>query len=151
MSSLNSILGNASSGIQASQTALRVVSDNVANVNTVGYTRKAVDQASVVSGSVGQGVTVADVKRVTNLFLEAANYTANAGASAGAAVAGSLDQAQGLFGDPSANGSLFSNLDSVRVGMNIEHIQRRVRADTETLALPDREAVDAIVTAQDLA
>jgi flagellar hook-associated protein 1 FlgK len=113
MSTLNGILGNASSGIQASQTALRVVSDNVANVNTVGYTRKAVDQASVVSGSVGSGVTIADVKRVTDQFLEAANYTANAGSSAGAAVAGSMDQAQGLFGDPSADGSLFSNLDSV--------------------------------------
>ena len=113
MSSLNSILGDASSGLQASQTALRVVSDNVANVNTTGYVRKAVDQTSMVTGTTGAGVSIADVKRVTDQYLETASYAANAGSSSASAVASSLDQAQGLFGDPSADGSLFSNLDSV--------------------------------------
>ena len=113
MSSLNAILGNASSGLQASQTALRVVSDNVANVNTTGYVRKEVDQTALVSGTTGSGVTIADIKRVTDQYLEAASYTANGGSSSAAAVSGSMDQAQTLFGDPSASGSLFSNLDSV--------------------------------------
>ncbi len=113
MSSLNSILGNAASGLQVSQTALGVVSDNVANVNTTGYVRKQVDQTALVAGTAGSGVSIADIKRVTDQYLEAASYTANAGSSAASAVAGSMDQAQGLFGDPSANGSLFSNLDSV--------------------------------------
>jgi flagellar hook-associated protein 1 FlgK len=113
MSSLNAILGNASSGLQASQTALRVVSNNVANVNTTGYVREQVDQTALVSGATGSGVTIADVKRVTDQYLEAASYVANAGSSSASAVSGSLDQAQTLFGDPSASGSLFSNLDSV--------------------------------------
>jgi flagellar hook-associated protein 1 FlgK len=113
MSSLNSILNNASSGLQVSQTALKVVSDNVANVNTTGYVRKTVDQTALVSGTTGAGVSVADVKRITDQYLEAASYSANGGSSAAAAVAGSMDQAQSLFGDPSADGSLFSNLDSV--------------------------------------
>jgi flagellar hook-associated protein 1 FlgK len=113
MSSLNSILGNASSGLQASQTALKVVSNNVANVNTTGYVQEQVDQSALVSGATGSGVTIADVKRVTNQYLEAASYVANGGSSSASAVAGSMDQAQTLFGDPSASGSLFSNLDSV--------------------------------------
>ncbi len=113
MSSLNSILGNASSGLQASQTALRVVSDNVANVNTTGYVRKAVDQTSVVAGATGAGVSIADVKRITDQYLETASYAANAGSSSASAVASSLDQAQSLFGDPSAAGSMFSNLDNI--------------------------------------
>ena len=113
MSSINAILGNAASGLQVSQTALGVVSDNVANVNTAGYVRKAVDQTALVAGAAGSGVSIADIKRVTDRYLEAANYAANAGSSAATAVAESMDQAQGLFGDPSADGSLFSNLDSV--------------------------------------
>jgi flagellar hook-associated protein 1 FlgK len=113
MSSLNAILGNASSGLQASQTALRVVSNNVANVNTTGYVREQVDQTALVSGTTGEGVTVADIKRVTDQYLEAASYTANGGSSSAASVSGSMDQAQSLFGDPSASGSLFSNLDGV--------------------------------------
>ncbi len=113
MSSINNILGNAASGIQTSQTGLTVVSDNVANVNTTGYVRKVVDQTPEVVGGQGQGVTVADIKRVTDQFLEAAGYVANAGSASADAISGSLDQAQALFGDPSESGSLFSNLDSV--------------------------------------
>jgi flagellar hook-associated protein 1 FlgK len=113
VSSINSILGNAASGIQTSQTGLTVVSDNVANVNTTGYVRKVVDQTPEVVGGQGQGVTVADIKRVTDQFLEAAGYVANAGSASADAISGSLDQAQALFGDPSESGSLFANLDSV--------------------------------------
>ena len=113
MSSINSILGNAASGIQTSQTGLTVVSDNVANVNTTGYVRKVVDQSAEVVGGQGQGVTVADIKRVTDQFLEAAGYVANAGSASADAISGTLDQAQALFGDPSESGSLFSNLDGV--------------------------------------
>jgi flagellar hook-associated protein 1 FlgK len=113
VSSINSILGNAASGIQTSQTGLTVVSDNVANVNTTGYVRKVVDQSAEVVGGQGQGVTVADIKRVTDQFLEAAGYVANAGSASADAISGTLDQAQALFGDPSESGSLFSNLDGV--------------------------------------
>src|SRR5579875_3326696 len=113
MSSLNGILNIASSGIQTSQTALKVVSDNVANVNTTGYVQKAVDQSAMVVGGQGQGVSVADIKRITDSYLEAANYTAAGGAASASAVSGMMDQAQGLFGDPTEDGSLFSNLDSI--------------------------------------
>ena len=113
MSSLNNILGIASSGIQASQTALSVVSNNVANVNTTGYVREVVDQSAVIAGTQGSGVTIADVKRVTDQYLEAASYAANGASSSASTVSGSMDEAQSLFGDPSADGSLFSNLDSI--------------------------------------
>ena len=113
MSSLNSILNIASSGIQTSQTALKVVSDNVANVNTPGYVQKALNQSSVVVAGQGQGVSVADIKRITNSYLEAASNMANAGSSSASAVSGTMDQAQTLFGDPTASGSLFSNLDGI--------------------------------------
>jgi flagellar hook-associated protein 1 FlgK len=112
-STLSSVLNIASTGIQASQTALSVVSDNVANVNTPGYVQKKVDQSSEVVGGQGQGVSIADVKRVTNSYLEAASYIANAGSGSAGAVSGTMDQAQTLFGDPTESGSLFSNLDSV--------------------------------------
>jgi flagellar hook-associated protein 1 FlgK len=113
MTSLSSILNIASTGLQTSQTALSVVSDNVANVNTTGYVRKTVNQTSLSAGAAGAGVTVADVQRVTNSFLETAGYAANASSSSASAISGTMDQAQTLFGDPSASGSLFANLDSV--------------------------------------
>ena len=45
--SLNSVLGSATSGLFAAQTQLKVVSDNIANVNTPGYAREVVSQTPV--------------------------------------------------------------------------------------------------------
>ncbi|WP_151212566.1 flagellar basal body protein, partial [Brevundimonas diminuta] len=53
--SLNSIMNIATSGMNAAQTQLRVVSDNVSNVNTPGYVRKIADQQSWASQGVGAG------------------------------------------------------------------------------------------------
>ena len=41
--SLNSIIGAATSGLYAAQTQLRVVSDNIANVDTPGYRARDID------------------------------------------------------------------------------------------------------------
>ncbi|RZJ86012.1 MAG: hypothetical protein EON88_25460, partial [Brevundimonas sp.] len=60
--SLNSILNIANSGLAAAQTQLRVVSDNVSNVNTPGYVRKIADQVSVTSQGAGAGVEVARIR-----------------------------------------------------------------------------------------
>ena len=111
--SLTSILANANSGLQASQTALRTVSDNVANVDTPGYVRKVADQQSMSSSGQGAGVTVARIRNVTDQFLQAASLGAGADAGKAGIVSNILDQAQNLFGDPSANGSYFSTLDGV--------------------------------------
>ncbi|MER8124775.1 flagellar basal body protein, partial [Acinetobacter baumannii] len=46
--SLNVTLQTAASGLNAAQASLRAVSDNIANVNTPGYVRKAVVQQPLV-------------------------------------------------------------------------------------------------------
>ena len=53
--SLSSILNIANSGLQTAQTQLRVVSDNVSNVNTPGYIRKIAEQNSLTTQGVGSG------------------------------------------------------------------------------------------------
>ncbi len=59
------------SGAMASQAAMNVTAQNTANMNVAGYSRKVVDQATViynVSGNMGagDGVTVASIRRVTD-------------------------------------------------------------------------------------
>jgi len=113
MSSLNSVLNDASSGLQAAQTGLQVVSNNVSNVNTPGYVQTQSNQSPLVSGAQGSGVTVTDIQRITNKYLEGASYSANAQSASASAISSAMDAAQSLFGDPTTTGSLFSNLDSV--------------------------------------
>ena len=88
--SITSMLATAASGLRVAQTGLRVVSDNVANVNTPGYVRKIMDQTSVAQDGVGQGVDVARIRLAADRFLQAASLNAaGRGAEAGA-VAGPL-------------------------------------------------------------
>ncbi len=60
---------NALTGLQVNQSALAVTSSNLANLNTEGYSRKVVDQQSVIVGGQGQGVEIAAIERQVNEFL----------------------------------------------------------------------------------
>jgi flagellar hook-associated protein 1 FlgK len=114
--SISSALNIATSGLEAAQAGLNTVSNNISNVNTAGYVREVVNQSATAVAGQTAGVTVDDITRTTNQFLEAANLTATS-ASASASISSSmLDQAQSLFGDPTSTtdgSSLFSQLDSV--------------------------------------
>jgi flagellar hook-associated protein 1 FlgK len=107
--SLTLSLQTASSGLQAAQAGLGAVSDNIANVNTAGYVRKKIIQQQLVVDGRGAGVDVSGVQRVTNQYLQSASMTAGSDSSRYAAYAQYLDNAQSLFGDPSA-GDYFFNL-----------------------------------------
>lgn len=111
--SLSSITASAASGLMAAQTGLRVVSDNIANVNTTGYSRKVVDQTSMISGGLGVGVDVSRVRRVADQFLQKAALSASATAGQANVIKDVLDRAQAQFGDPSTSNSFFSRLDEV--------------------------------------
>lgn len=109
--SLTVTLKTATSGLMAAQTGLRAISDNIANVNTPGYTRKTVDQRPVVVNGTGMGVEVTGIKRVTDQYLQLASLTAASDAAHWDVVSQYLDNAQALFGDPSSAGFFFNRLD----------------------------------------
>lgn len=111
--SLNSILNIASSGLSTAQTQLRVVSDNVANVNTPGYIRKIAEQSSLTTQGVGSGVDVTRIRLATDKFLQGASLTAGADASRQGVRYELYDRIQSLFGDPGGDAGFFTQIDSV--------------------------------------
>jgi flagellar hook-associated protein 1 FlgK len=111
--SLNTIMSAATSGLNAAQTGLRVVSDNIANINTPGYVRKQALQTSLVSQGMGVGVDIAQVRRAADTYLQGASLLASSDAGRHGAVAEGLDRAQGLFGDPSGSDTFFDKLEKV--------------------------------------
>ena len=110
--SLNAIMNTATSGLTTAQTQLRVVSDNVSNVNTPGYVRKIGDQISLSSHGMGVGVEVARIRLATDRFLQAASLNAGAEAARQGVRHELYDHIQSLFGDPGGNG-FFSQVDAV--------------------------------------
>lgn len=110
--SITGVMASATSGLQAAQTGLRAVSDNISNIDTKGYVRKLVDQAPMISGAIGSGVEVTAIRLAADRFLQAAGLAASSAAGAASASAGLWDQAQSLFGDPTSDTNFFSSLDT---------------------------------------
>jgi flagellar hook-associated protein 1 FlgK len=111
--SLSSALQTAASGLQAAQAGLRVVSDNIANVNTPGYVRKTLVQTQLVADGAGAGVRIEGIQRVTDQYLQSASLTASSDSSKYSVVAQYLDNAQSLFGNPSSDSFFFNRLNNV--------------------------------------
>ena len=111
--SLNAIMNTATSGLTTAQTQLRVVSDNVSNVNTPGYVRKIAEQRTMVSQGIGSGVEVARIRLATDRFLQAASLNAGAEAARQGVRHELYDRIQSLFGDPGGDSGFFSQVDGV--------------------------------------
>ncbi|NTW58380.1 MAG: flagellar hook-associated protein FlgK [Nitrospirae bacterium] len=74
--SISGLFNTAQSGLLASQTALSVTSNNIANVNTPSYSKQSVilqiAQPTVTgSGTIGSGVTVSGITRSYDRFIQA--------------------------------------------------------------------------------
>ncbi|HUO12682.1 MAG TPA: flagellar hook-associated protein FlgK [Caulobacteraceae bacterium] len=109
---INGIMNIALSAMQADQTGLTTVSNNITNENTPGYAREVVNLSPVVAGGAGAGVT-ANIQRVTNSYLESASYQANSAAGSASIIANLHNQAQTAFGDPSQSTSYLNQLSTV--------------------------------------
>ncbi len=59
--SLTLALNSALSGLSTAQAGLNVISSNIANVNTEGYTRKVFEPTSRVLAGLGVGVELGDI------------------------------------------------------------------------------------------
>jgi flagellar hook-associated protein 1 FlgK len=113
MSSLNDVLNIAVSGLGTAQSQVSATSDNIANVNTVGYTRKVVTQAETVVDGRGLGVHIDAIQSAYNAFLQKATLQAASQSGQTSVVSNFINQAQQMFGDPSSPTSFFAGLDNV--------------------------------------
>jgi flagellar hook-associated protein 1 FlgK len=111
--SLDGILSSALTALQTNSAALRVISNNVANMNTPGYTRRMVNEQALTIGGQLAGVQIADVQRVTDKFLLQEVLSSNAASSQYSTQSGIFDQINGLLGQPGDGTALTSRLDNI--------------------------------------
>ncbi len=137
--SLSSIMNSASTGLLAAQTGLRVVSDNIANVNTPGYVRKQVVQEALVPAGMSAGVNIAGIRRAADSFLQKAAMGASADAAQAGTVSDMMDRAQALFGDPSEDSGFFNGLDKVFSAFS-------AASDDPASSLRRSQAIDSLST-----
>jgi flagellar hook-associated protein 1 FlgK len=111
--SLSVALTNALTGLSVNQRALDVTAQNVANVNTPGYSRKIVNQSALVLGGQGAGVEIADIARRVNEFMLKDMRSAISGVSSSEVTDEFYGRMQDLFGSlqsQTSTGALIGNL-----------------------------------------
>jgi flagellar hook-associated protein 1 FlgK len=105
--SLSAALTVALTGIKTSSTATQVISGNLANAQTAGYTVKSVDLTEVTNGSILGGVSVSGYSRVSDSVLSATYNSATSNASYLSTQNGYMSQVQSVL-DSSSNPPAFS-------------------------------------------
>jgi len=106
--SLTQALSSAIAGLQVNQSALALVSANVANADTPGYIRKTLDQVAVAGNGAGVGVRISDVQRELDQFVQRQLRVENSGASYADTRAQMYQQLQDVYGQPGSDNSLES-------------------------------------------
>ena len=103
------ILGNAVSGLKASQAGIRHTSSNIANVNNPDYARRTINFQSRELG----GIDVVAVNRITDDFLTRESFAAASNAKAAEIISKLHDRLQSVFGDPTSNSSISAKIDAM--------------------------------------
>ncbi|MEW9854488.1 flagellar hook-associated protein FlgK [Novosphingobium sp. M1R2S20] len=145
--SLNDILGSALSGLGASQSGLRTVSANIANVNTPGYARERVSLSTGVTSGRVSGVVVSEPDRVADRFLEATVYRRSGEMGRAEITSSYLDRLQSMLGTPGAPSGLSARLDAIT---SAAVAMTGSPGSEQTLAAFTQQIGDAISTMQQL-
>src|SRR5918993_131982 len=102
--SLFGALGAATSGLRATQAGIDVVAQNVANADTIGYSRRRLSPIETVAGDRSTGVRIGAVERILDAVAQKQLRLETSGAAytaTGARFASALDR---LFGTPGSAG-----------------------------------------------
>jgi len=141
---MSGIISIGVSALAANQNALQTVSNNIANVNTPGYTRQAVVLSNVPgqftgSGYYGKGVQVDTVKRIYSDFLTRQAATSQAVAAGDATRYASMQQLESLF--PGGENGLGASIsDMFNAFSDITHSPTDLTARSVVLARADDTA-----------
>ena len=109
--SLNVALNTAVSGLFANQRALAATSENIANVNTEGFSRR---EATFITDAIPDqfsGVNVEIARAGVNRFLQTASFDANASAGAADIQSDALARIEASLGAPGENVSFANKLN----------------------------------------
>ncbi len=108
MSGLTQALVSALSGLQVNQASIALVSSNVANADTPGYTRKTIDQIAANASDTTVGVRIGEVRRALDQYVQRQLRVENSGAFYADTRARFYDQIQDIYGQPGSSSTLES-------------------------------------------
>ncbi len=116
--SLNGILSSATSGLLTNQAALKVTSNNITNVNTPGYHRQVVQLGPRLTGATLTGVTIEDIRRITNQYLDQESVNATASSSQADTLTSYFSQVQDMVASLNGDASLQQQVQNAMTALS---------------------------------
>lgn len=107
-------LDSALSGLRVAQQQLNIISNNISNASTPGYTRKILPQSADAIRGINVGVRADTIIRTNDLSLSKDLWTQVSGVSALQTKSAYLDRIQQFHGDPSAEVSIAAEMAQLR-------------------------------------
>jgi len=134
-------LNNALSGLNVNQQALTVLSQNIANANTPGYSAQTINQQAVSPNGVDSGVSIESITRKIDAYLTTAAQTQNSIANQAGSLNDYYSKIQLLLGTPGNNNSIdsyvntfFNSVQALGQSPNDSTLQQGAVTDGATLA-----------------
>ncbi len=110
---MDGILSSGLSAVLTNSAALRVTSNNIANANTPGYSRRVVQQGALVAGDQLGGVKIEEIRRMADAFLDQEVMKANGSAGRFDVQSQIMKQLNMALGQPGDGQSIGSALSAV--------------------------------------
>lgn len=107
-------LQTALSGMKVAQNQMDIIGRNLANIDTVGYTRKTALQSNVVLGGQSAGVQIGDITRTVNEGLLKSYLASNSTTGNLNAKQQYLGKTETLLGTPQGNNSIAANVGNLQ-------------------------------------
>src|SRR5579859_5249067 len=109
---LLSALSNAVSGLNVNQQSLNVLSQNISNANTPNYSHEVANLQANYDNGLGVGVSVKDITRTVDNFLNAEVQGQTSVNSAASTVQSFYTQIENLLGQPGGTNSIDQGINA---------------------------------------
>ncbi len=145
------------SGLTAQQAAMNAASQDIANVNTPGYTRTRANMVSVIGGGVldtGSGVTVSSIGQLRDAFLTANANQATADQANAQSTSDGLGQVQNIFAENGTSGlasqmdAFWSSWDTIANNPSLSGGEQTIMAQAGSLAQSLNSKASQLAAAQ---
>lgn len=104
--SLTLALNNALSGLRINQQAIGVLSNNISNVNTVGYSRQIINQSSLTIEGLGSGVRLDEIVRKIDSYIQRSTLAQSSNYTGAESLDDYYQRLQTLLGQPGSGNSI---------------------------------------------
>ena len=111
---LISSLSSSLTGMKVAQAQLEIISNNIANVDTPGYTRKTAAQSALVSSGQTMGVTIGNTGRVVDESLLKNFLTSNSTTSSLSTQYNYMSRLDNIMGTTEQGNSLAANVGNLQ-------------------------------------